>query len=87
VVVAVIDTGYTDHPEVFPRLTKMEGDPAQVQGVDLLDEGDPRDPLEGRPPLAFPGHGTSVASVIASPEGPPEGSPEDGLVERDRARG
>src|SRR5215216_335993 len=77
VIVAVVDTGYTDHPEVFERLMKIGGQPNTVRGVDLLDEQDARDPLEGRPPLAFPSHGTSVASVIASPEGPPANWPED----------
>jgi hypothetical protein len=66
IVVAVLDTGYTDHPEIFERL-KI------VPKADLLDGNDPRDPLEGRPPLTFPGHGTSVASVIASPETLPGG--------------
>lgn len=75
VIVAVVDTGYTDHPEVVERLTKVDEQSDQVRGLDLLDGQDPRDPLEGRPPLAFPGHGTSVASVIVSPEGRPANWP------------
>ena len=70
VTVAVLDTGYTDHPEVRERLTKQVNAPNQVLGLDLLDGDDPRDPLEGKPPLAFPAHGTSVSSVIVSPLGP-----------------
>ena len=66
VTVAVVDTGYTDHPEILDRLTKIDGQPDRVRGVDLLDGDDPRDPLEGGPPLTFPSHGTSVASVISS---------------------
>jgi hypothetical protein len=66
VTAAVVDTGYTDHPEIFDRLTKVNGQPEKVRGVDILDGDDPRDPLDGGPPLTFPSHGTSVISVIAS---------------------
>lgn len=66
VMVAVVDTGYTDHPEILDCLTRETGQPHRVSGVDLLDGEDPRDSLDGHPPLAFPSHGTSVASVIAS---------------------
>ena len=75
ITVAVLDTGYTDHPEILERFMKVEGQPEKVRGLDLIDERDPRDPLEGLFPLTVPSHGTSVASVIASPEGPPANWP------------
>lgn len=71
VTVAVLDTGYTDHPEIFESLMKEEGQPKNVRGLDLVDGRDPRDTLEGLFPFTVPSHGTSVASVIASPVGPP----------------
>ncbi len=74
--VAVLDTGYSEHPEILERLYRDPHHPDAVFGPDLLDgDMDPFDPLEGEPPLAFPGHGTSVASVIVSPPGPPAQGP------------
>jgi hypothetical protein len=75
VTVAVLDTGYTNHPEIFERLIKEDGQPEIVRGVNLIEGRDPRDPLEGLFPLTVPSHGTSVASVIASPVGPPANWP------------
>ncbi len=69
VTVAVLDTGYTKHPEIVPRLAEVPGQPGTVHGFDLLDGADPIDPLQGVFPLATPSHGTAVISVIASPEG------------------
>jgi subtilisin family serine protease len=58
------DTGYVVHRE-------LEG-AMDLQGAfDLLTgSGDPVDPLEGFPPVYFPGHGTGTASVIASRRAP-----------------
>lgn len=79
VTVAVIDTGYTRHPEIFNDLTKSPGNSQQVHGADLLDgDADPLDPLEGGWFFPTPSHGTSVASVIASGEGPDQPSLPDG---------
>jgi hypothetical protein len=47
VVVAVADTGYTNHPEIFERFTKDPYAAGSIRGEDLLDGADPRDPLQG----------------------------------------
>ncbi|TRW42907.1 S8 family peptidase [Georgenia yuyongxinii] len=63
-VVASIDTGYTDHPEVA-RMYDLTKDWDAIAGDD-----DARDPLE-RPwylPFTTPGHGTASSSVIGSRE-------------------
>ncbi|MFH5822239.1 S8 family peptidase [Georgenia sp. AZ-5] len=63
-VVASIDTGYTDHPEVAGMFDLTRDWDA------LTGDDDARDPLE-RPwymPFNTPGHGTHTASVIASRE-------------------
>lgn len=67
--IAVLDTGYTKHPEILSRLTTKAGRPGKVFGLDLIDGDDPLDPVEGFFPFATPSHGTGVMSVIASPEG------------------
>lgn len=77
VTVAVVDTGYTDHPEIFERFTKINGQPDKVRGIDVLGAGDARDLLEGHFPVATPSHGTSVASLIASPKGPSPTEPDN----------
>lgn len=70
VTVAVIDTGYTKHPEIIACLTKNSNNQQQILGIDLLDgDADPRDPLEGGWLFPTPSHGTAVTSVIASSEG------------------
>lgn len=74
VVVAVADTGYTDHPEIFDRLTKEPQDATKVHGIDLIDGADPRDPLQGGWFFPSPSHGTAVASVVVSSEGPSPGT-------------
>jgi len=54
------DTGYVDHPQ-------LAGGAILGGGYDVLaGDRDPRDVLEGLPPVQFPGHGTGTASVIAS---------------------
>ncbi|WP_448071422.1 S8 family peptidase [Georgenia yuyongxinii] len=61
-VVASIDTGYTDHPEVA-GMYDLTKDWDAIAGDD-----DARDPLE-RPwylPFTTPGHGTATSSVIGS---------------------
>jgi quinol monooxygenase YgiN len=73
VVVAVVDTGYTEHPEIKDSLTRQPD--GAVHGIDLLDGADPRDPLQRGFWFPNPSHGTSVKSVIASPVGPPAGVP------------
>ncbi|MFD1504449.1 hypothetical protein FE374_05210 [Georgenia yuyongxinii] len=63
-VVASIDTGYTDHPEVA-GMYDLTKDWDAIAGDD-----DARDPLE-RPwylPFTTPGHGTASSSVIGSRE-------------------
>jgi thermitase len=63
-----IDTGYTDHPELWdpppaPRRVRTDA------GFDFeSDDPDARDPLDG----SAPGHGTSTASVIMSSQRGPE---------------
>ncbi len=79
VLVAVVDTGYTRHPEILARLARLDGTDV-IRGIDLLDDGDPRDPLEGGSPYPTPSHGTSVTSVIASPAGPQAAFAEDDFV-------
>lgn len=67
--VAVLDTGYTQHPEILLSLARRPGQPNAFDGIDLLDGNDPLDPLLLAFPLTTPSHGTAVMSVVASPEG------------------
>ena len=58
-----IDTGYTEHPEIFPAALDLTID------RDMLDsDDDAKDPLIKRWwfPLDNPGHGTGTSCVIAS---------------------
>lgn len=61
ILVAVVDTGYTNHPEIFERLTKVAGHPDQVNGVDLLDGDDPEILYKERSPLRL--HHTARLSL------------------------
>lgn len=54
------DTGYCDHPE-------LTGVIDEDHDYDVLEgDDDAHDVLTGVPPAQFPGHGTGIASVIAS---------------------
>lgn len=60
VVVGHPDTGYSEHPEIVPRLLKKKG-------YDYVkDDTDAKDELDSGV-LLFPGHGTGTSSVIISP--------------------
>ena len=61
IVIAQPDTGVTDHPELGDTIDKR-------LWFDLLDGGEPLDPLEADGPLNNPGHGTGTGSVVASRE-------------------
>ncbi len=71
--IAVLDTGFTDHPEILPFLDK-------ANDWDFLDEDDnPEDPLKKLAiPLSLslknPGHGTAVSSIAV---GSDTGAPRD----------
>jgi len=58
-----IDTGYTEHPEIFPAAMDLTIDRDVLDGDD-----DAKDPLIKRWwfPLDNPGHGTGTSCVIAS---------------------
>ena len=63
ILVGHIDTGYTDHPEIFPTALDLAID------RDILDgDDDAKDPLIKRWwfPLDTPGHGTGTSCVIGS---------------------
>lgn len=69
IVIGHPDTGYTDHPEIMPRLTPN-------LGFDFEDDdADPSDPLVGGA-QRNPGHGTATSSVIISPPGKRADRPE-----------
>jgi DNA/RNA endonuclease G (NUC1) len=68
VLVAQPDTGVTNHPELAGALDN-------TRWADLLDGGDPTDPLIDVDPTDTPGHGTATGSVVISrPEGRMTGS-------------
>jgi hypothetical protein len=61
IVIGQPDTGYTDHPEL------EEGAIDRLRDYDVLTgRDDAHAVLRGIPPIAFPSHGTSTASVAAS---------------------
>ena len=61
VVVGVIDTGFSDHPELQGTLSQT------VKGLNLIEAGsEPRDQFSRSGLLPNPGHGTLVGSVVAS---------------------
>ena len=74
-----VDTGYTEHPEIYPDALNLAIDRDVLDGDD-----DAKDPLIKRWwfPLDNPGHGTGTSCVIASrPTGEVVGSaPEAVLV-------
>ena len=59
ILIAQPDTGVTDHPELVEAIDR-------TRWVDLLDGGDPIDPLQPNDPLDNPGHGTGTGSVVIS---------------------
>jgi hypothetical protein len=61
ILIAQPDTGVTDHPE-------LDGAIDRTRWFDLLDGGDPIDPLQPNDPLDNPGHGTGTGSVVISRE-------------------
>lgn len=61
VTVASIDTGYSDHPEVLPSITASKPHKNLVEN-----NADARDRFSTDVPIANPGHGTLVMSVVAS---------------------
>ncbi len=68
VVVGHLDTGYTEHPELWQVANGVL--PVNVgRGKNYLGPGAPEDPLLGLPAVDSPGHGTASASVIVSPDG------------------
>jgi len=71
ILIAHIDTGYTEHPEIWQEVS---GRPIVYveKGRNYYDANvnpKPLDPLSRSYLLDFPGHGTGSASVIVSPEG------------------
>ncbi|PND27621.1 S8 family serine peptidase [Sinorhizobium sp. M4_45] len=62
ILVAQPDTGITDHAELADAV-----DP--TRWADLLDGGDPVDPLVSNDPMDTPGHGTATGSVVVSRAG------------------
>lgn len=76
IIVGHPDTGFTDHPELLKggRLKYQEGkdffDPESNEPRDILSNF----PVRKFPFLAFPSHGTKVASVLMSEEGHPNKS-------------
>jgi len=71
VVIAFPDTGASRHPE----LRRPDGSaPWADCGWDYLEnDADPRDDLNPKDPIDFPGHATQALSVIVSPRGPATG--------------
>jgi hypothetical protein len=69
VLIAHIDTGYRDHPEVWAEnMGRRPIDPSR--GHDYYEnDTDPTDPLLDSEPLDNPGHATVAGSVIVSPPG------------------
>jgi hypothetical protein len=66
VLIAQPDTGYLEHPEIWPRQGRRPLDPAR--GHDFVDDDpDPRARPGREGPFGGEGHGTSVASVMVSP--------------------
>jgi subtilisin family serine protease len=63
IVIGQPDTGYTDHPELEHGALDRLRDFDVLKGLP-----DAHAVLRGVPPLAFPSHGTSTASVVASRE-------------------
>jgi hypothetical protein len=68
IVVGHLDTGYTEHPEIWKDENGVR--PVNVSGGrNYLESGPPEDPLKGIPWIDHPGHGTASSSVIVSPDG------------------
>jgi len=59
ILIAQPDTGVTDHPELQNAMDR-------TRWADLLDGGEPIDPLVQDDPLDNPGHGTGTGSVVIS---------------------
>jgi lambda repressor-like predicted transcriptional regulator len=74
-VIGHIDTGYTDHGEIWDPRPRI----LAAQGYDFeSDDPDARDPLTG----SAPGHGTATASVIMSSLRGPESKFVNGVAPR-----
>jgi endonuclease G len=61
ILIAQPDTGVTDHPELDDAIDR-------TRWADLLDGGDPIDPLQPNDAFDNPGHGTGTGSVVVSRE-------------------